>query len=80
MRSFEIQKIAKRLARLLAEVGARAAIAKTGKPPANVASDPEPTAQRRTRRLGFMRGRFSIPDDFDRWGGAEIERLFGDGE
>jgi hypothetical protein len=31
-----------------------------------------------TKRLGFMAGEISVPDDFDRMGGAEIEKLFGD--
>jgi hypothetical protein len=29
------------------------------------------------RRLGFMAGRIRVPDDFDRMGSTEIERLFG---
>jgi hypothetical protein len=29
------------------------------------------------RRLGFMKGRILVPDDFDRMGKTEIERLFG---
>jgi PHD/YefM family antitoxin component YafN of YafNO toxin-antitoxin module len=28
-------------------------------------------------RLGFMAGEIAVPDDFDRMGAAEIERLFG---
>ncbi len=28
------------------------------------------------RRLGFMTGEIKVPDDFDRMGGQEIERLF----
>jgi hypothetical protein len=28
-------------------------------------------------RLGFMTGQIAVPDDFDRMGEAEIERLFG---
>jgi len=31
-----------------------------------------------TRRLGFMSGQIAVPDDFDRMGEAEIERLFGE--
>ncbi len=31
------------------------------------------------RRTGFMTGRISVPDDFDRMGSEEIERLFGVG-
>lgn len=30
-------------------------------------------------RLGFLAGRFSVPDDFDQMGSAEIEKMF-DGE
>ena len=29
------------------------------------------------RRLGFMAGQIAVPEDFDRLGSAEIERLFG---
>ncbi len=28
------------------------------------------------RRLGFLTGEISVPDDFDRMGSEEIERLF----
>ena len=30
-----------------------------------------------SRRLGFMAGQIKIPDDFDRMGGPEIEKMFG---
>jgi prevent-host-death family protein len=33
----------------------------------------------RVRRLGFMAGQIAVPDDFDRIGEAEIERLFTSG-
>lgn len=32
---------------------------------------------RATGRIGFMRGRISVPDDFDRMGEAKIGQLFG---
>lgn len=32
------------------------------------------------KRVGFMSGQIAVPDDFDRIGSAEIERLFGDGQ
>ena len=35
---------------------------------------PEPKKQ---RRLGFMKGQFTVPDDFDRMGQEEIEKIFG---
>ena len=51
-------------------------IAKAGKPLVKVVPIDQPdTAQ--VRRVGFMSGRFSVPDDFDRMGGDEIEQLFG---
>lgn len=31
------------------------------------------------RRLGFLAGQITVPEDFDRMGEKEIERLFGDG-
>jgi hypothetical protein len=31
------------------------------------------------RRLGFMAGQISVPDDFDRMDHEEIERLFSGG-
>ena len=31
------------------------------------------------RRLGFVAGQISVPDDFDRMGKEEIERIFGGG-
>ncbi len=51
-------------------------IAKAGKPVVKVmaADAPEPSQR---KRLGFMRGEIMVPDDFDRLGGAEIEKLFG---
>jgi hypothetical protein len=30
------------------------------------------------KRLGFLEGHISVPEDFDRMGQAEIEQLFGD--
>jgi len=32
------------------------------------------------RRLGFLAGQIAVPEDFDRMGSAEIEKLFGDAE
>jgi prevent-host-death family protein len=50
-------------------------IAKAGKPmvmvvPLEAQDRPKP------QRLGFMRGRIKIPDDFDTMGQEEIERMF----
>jgi prevent-host-death family protein len=51
-------------------------IARAGKPLVKVvALDAAEATQR--RRLGFLQGEISTPDDFDRMGQDEIERLFG---
>ena len=31
------------------------------------------------QRLGFLRGEFAVPDDFDTMGQAEIDAMFGGG-
>jgi prevent-host-death family protein len=51
-------------------------IAKAGKPLVKVVPLDQPAANE-IRRTGFMAGRISVPDDFDRMGSEEIERLFG---
>jgi prevent-host-death family protein len=50
-------------------------IAKAGKPMVKVTALDAPAAGQ-VRRLGFMEGRIEVPEDFDRMGEAEIERLF----
>jgi prevent-host-death family protein len=50
-------------------------IAKAGRPMVKVV--PLTRAEAGTAaRLGFMAGEFTVPDDFDRMGSAEIEGLF----
>jgi len=51
-------------------------IAKAGKPLVKVVPIDQPAATQ-IKRLGFMTGQFSVPDDFDRMGEDEIEQLFG---
>ena len=50
-------------------------IAKAGKPVVKVTAidAPEPAAK---RRLGFLAGQFSIPEDFDQMGAEEITAMF----
>jgi prevent-host-death family protein len=50
-------------------------IAKAGKPLVKVTALDAPAAGQ-ARRLGFMAGQITVPDDFDRMGSAEIEELF----
>ena len=52
-------------------------IAKSGKPLVKVVALDAPKAP---RRLGFLKGEFKIPDDFDRMGDAEIAKLFETGK
>ena len=53
-------------------------VARAGKPVVKVVAvdAPRPGA---VSRLGFLTGRVSVPDDFDRAGAGDIEALFGDG-
>lgn len=65
------------LSRLIEEAlqGEPFIIAKAGKPVVKVTAidAPEPTAK---RRLGFLSGQFSIPEDFDQMGADEIAAAF----
>ncbi len=51
-------------------------IARAGNPLVKVVPIESPTAEA-IRRTGFLRGRVSVPPDFDRMGSGEIEELFG---
>ena len=50
-------------------------IAKAGRPLVKVVPLDQ-SEIRKTKRLGFMQGEFHVPDDFDRIGNEEIDRLF----
>ncbi|MFO7542572.1 MAG: type II toxin-antitoxin system Phd/YefM family antitoxin [Thiobacillus sp.] len=50
-------------------------IAKAGKPLVKVTRLDAPSPDQ-VKRLGFMAGQISVPDDFDRMGSNEIEQLF----
>ena len=54
-------------------------IAKGGTPMVKVMAIDSPSAGQQ-RRLGFMVGQFTVPDDFDRMGAEDITRLFESGE
>jgi prevent-host-death family protein len=53
-------------------------IARAGKPLVKVIAIDSPSPGE-GRRLGFMANRVKVPDDFDRMGRKEINRLFGTG-
>jgi antitoxin (DNA-binding transcriptional repressor) of toxin-antitoxin stability system len=74
IRIINIHEAKKRLSRFTEQApkGEPFVIAKAARPVVNVAPV---TGQ--VRRLGFMAGRITVPDDLDRIGSSEIERLFG---
>jgi prevent-host-death family protein len=51
-------------------------IAKAGKPLVKVTKLDAPNAQE-NKRIGFMKGQFEVPNDFDEMSKAEIAKLFG---
>ena len=76
MVTVNIHEAKTQLSRLVDEAakGETVVIAKAGKPMVRVSAVDAPTAP---RRLGFLAGEISVPDDFDRMGAAEIAALFG---
>jgi len=81
MKTVNIHEAKTQLSKLIEEAskGEPFVIAKAGKPVVKVTALNAPTGAQ-VRRLGFMEGQISVPDDFDRMGKEEIERLFGGGE
>lgn len=77
MRTINIHEAKTHLSRLvdLAAKGESFVIAKAGKPLVKVTPLDAP-ASAEVRRLGYLSGQGAVPDDFDRMGEAEIERLF----
>jgi len=79
MQTVNIHNAKTNLSRLVdqAAKGESFIIAKAGRPLVKVVAIDQP-AVAQMRRVGFMAGQFSVPDDFDRMGSEEIEQLFGD--
>jgi prevent-host-death family protein len=75
MRTVNIHEAKTQLSRLVdaAAKGEPFIIAKAGKPLVKVVPIDAPAAP---KRLGFMRGAFTVPDDFDTMGQEEIEAMF----
>jgi hypothetical protein len=46
------------------------------KPAPSNSKEPMPPQARKKRRIGFMEGQMSIPDDFDTMLAKEIEEMF----
>ena len=79
METINIHEAKTQLSRLVehASKGEPFIIAKAGKPLVKVTALDAPLAGQ-MRRLGFMAGQISVPDDFDQMGSREIEQLFGE--
>jgi prevent-host-death family protein len=80
MKTVNIHEAKTQLSKLVEEAskGEAFVIAKAGKPVVKVIALNAPTGAQ-IRRLGFMAGQISVPDDFDRMGQEEIDRIFGGG-
>jgi prevent-host-death family protein len=78
MRTVNIHEAKTHLSRLVerAAKGEGFVIAKAGKPLVKVVPLDARDASL-PRRLGFLVGEIDVPDDFDRMGQKDIERLFG---
>lgn len=77
METVNIHRAKTHLSRLVdrAAKGKSFIIAKAGRPMVKVV--PLDAGSESPRRIGFLEGRIVVPDDFDRLGADEIERLFG---
>jgi len=80
MKTVNIHEAKTQLSKLIEEAskGEGFVIAKAGKPVVKVIAISAPTGTQ-VRRLGFLVGQISVPDDFDRMGKEEIEGIFGGG-
>lgn len=80
MRTVSMREAKTHLSSLVAaaEKGDPFIIARAGKPVVKVVALDSPTAAA-TRRTGFLKGRISVPDDFDRMGSGDLEHMFEDG-
>ncbi len=77
MRSVNIHEAKTHLSRLVDEAvkGEPFVIAKAGKPQVRVVRVDAP-GDKPKQRLGFMKGMYTVPDDFDTMCAKEIEEMF----
>jgi prevent-host-death family protein len=77
MQTVNIHEAKTHLSKLIAKAakGEPFIIAKAGKPMVKVTSIDTP-APKKMRRIGFMKGEFKVPDDFDTMMQKEIEEMF----
>lgn len=81
MHKINIHEAKTNLSRLVdqAAQGESFVIAKSGKPMVKVTPLSTPESSR-VQRLGFMKGEFKVPSDFDSMGSDAIINLFGAGQ
>lgn len=81
MKTVNIHEAKTRLSKLVDEAskGEPFIIAKAGKPVVKVTALPVPTGEQ-MKRLGFLAGQFTVPEDFDQMGSEEIEQIFAGGK
>ena len=77
MRTYNIHEAKTHLSRLIDEAAAGEpfVIAKAGKPMAKVISI-DASQDRATRRIGFLKGKIKVPDNFDTMMAGEIQEMF----
>jgi len=78
METINIHEAKTHLSRLVeqASKGESFIIAKAGKPMVKVVPI-DPPEERVVKRIGFMEGQGTVPDDFKAFGREEIEEMFG---
>lgn len=81
MHAFTLDETASDLSRLVkrAAEGEPFIITESGKPLVKVVPVGPSDETANPRRLGFLTGQIEAPDDLDRMGADDIERLFGGG-
>ena len=77
MQTFNIHQAKTHLSKLVEEAseGEPFIIAKSGKPLVKVTALNAPESGK-IKRLGFLTGQMTVPDDFDQMGSEEIQELF----
>jgi len=77
MRTFNIHEAKTHLSRLIDEAAAGEpfVIAKAGKPMAKVVRIDTPVGKPK-RRIGFLKGKIKVPDNFDTMMASEIQEMF----
>ncbi len=78
MTTVNIHEAKTHFSKLLARAsrGEEVVIAKAGKPVAKLVPLSEEDKPAKRRRFGFMKGKITVPDDFDTFAADEIQKMF----